>query len=199
MQKVFTGYENVKDRRNTKLRKETYSVKCPQRFVFGDPLYFEEFKGKKLESLTADYSPPQGFVARVVLEEKAMEEYPDFMERTMTLYMAPEKTIQTYLDGMMYKGQEISGKEIGVDTACYLIRVDGRSDEIKTGGDGYWGACQEFRHEHNGRQFLDAIIVTVVIPEFEDWNSMEHLAGYFFEDRKPLSSQEAAEPQMKLE
>ena len=181
------------------MRKETYSAKCPQRFVFGDPLYFEEFKGKKLESLTADYSPPQGFVARVVLEEKAMEEYPDFMERTMTLYMAPEKTIQTYMDGMMYKGQEISEKEIGVDTACYLISVDGRSDEIKTGGDGYWGACQEFRHEHNGRQFLDAVIVTVVIPEFEDWNSMEHLAGYFFEDMKPFSSLEAAEPQMKLE
>lgn len=193
------GNEIVGNRRNIRLRKETYSVKCPQRFVFGDPLYFEEFKGKKLASLIADYKPPKGFDARIVLEEKEMEEYPDFMERTMTLYMASEKTIQTYVDGLMYKGQEISEKEIGVDTACYLINVDGRSDEIKTGGDGYWGACQEFRHEHNGRQFLDAIIVTVVIPEFETWNSMERLAGYFFEEMKPLSSPEAAEPQMKLQ
>lgn len=98
----------------------------------------------------------------------------------------------------MYKGQDISVKEIGVDTASYLINVDGRSDEMKTGGDGYWGECQEFRHKQNGRQYLDAIIVTVVIPEFEDWSGMEGLAGYFFEDMKPLSSQEVAEPQMKM-
>lgn len=76
------------------MRKKTYSVKCPKRFVFGDPLYFEEFKGEKLEGLVADYQPPKGFAARVVLEEKTIEEYPDFMERIITLYMAPEKTIQ---------------------------------------------------------------------------------------------------------
>ena len=181
------------------MRKETYSVKCPQRLVFGDPSYFEEFKGEKLEELVADCQPPKGFDARVVLEEKAVEEYPDFMEHTMTLYMAPGKTIQTYMDGFMYKGQELTEKEIGVDTACCLLNVDGRSDEIDTGGDGCWGRCQEFCHEHNGRQFLDAIIVTVVIPEFEDFDSMKELAGYFFEDRKLLSSPEAAEPQMKLE
>lgn len=181
------------------MRKETYSVKCPQRFVFGDPSYFKNFKGEKLQSLIAYYKPPTGFDARIVLEEQEMEEYPDFMERTMTLYMAPEKLIQTYVDGMMYKGQEILEKQIGVDTACYLIHVDGRSSKIKTGGDGYWGACRELRHNKNGRQFLDAIIVAVVIPEFETWNSMERLAGYFFEDMKPLSSPEAAEPQMKLE
>lgn len=196
---VFTGYENVIDRRNTGLRKEIYAVKCPQRFVFGDPFYFEEFKGKKLESLVADYKPPKGFDARLVLEEKAMEEYPDFMERTMTLYMAPEKNIQTYVDGWMYKGQDLSVKEIGVDTACYLMDVDGRSDEIKTGGDGYWGECHEFRHKQNGRQLLDAITVTVVMPDFEDWNGMERLAGYFFEDRELLPSQEAEGSQMKLE
>lgn len=196
---VFTSYENVRDRRNAGLRKKTYSVKCPKRFVFGDPFYFDEFEGEKLEGLVADYQPPRGFDARVVLEEKAMEEYPDFIERTMTLYMAPEKTIQTYVDGLMYEGQDISVKEIGVDTASYLIDVDGRSDEIKTDGDGYWGECQEFWHKQNGRQFLDAVTVTVVVPEFEDWSGMERLAGYFFEEMKLLSSQEAAEPQMKLE
>lgn len=36
------GNEIVGNRRNIRLRKETYLVKCPQRFVFGDPLYFEE-------------------------------------------------------------------------------------------------------------------------------------------------------------
>lgn len=95
------------------MRKETYSVKCPQRFIFGDPRYFEEFKGEKLESLVVDYSPPSFYEARVVLEEKQMDEYPDFMERTMTLYMAPQRTIQTYVDGCMYKGQEQIVRNIG--------------------------------------------------------------------------------------
>lgn len=83
--------------------KEIYSVKCPKRFVFGDPFYFEDFKGEKLASLIADYRPPQGFAARLVLMEDKMEDYPDFMDRTMTLYMAPEETIQTYVDGFKYK------------------------------------------------------------------------------------------------
>lgn len=122
------------------MRKETYSVKCPQRFVFGDPYYFTRFEGEKLRSLIVDYRPPQGFEARIVLEENILEEYPDFMKRTMTLYTAPAHTIQTYADGMMYKGQDTSIKEIGVDTACYLIEVDGRSETLKTGGDGYWGS-----------------------------------------------------------
>ena len=33
------------------MKKEIYSVKCPKRVQFGDPLYFEEYKGKKLASL----------------------------------------------------------------------------------------------------------------------------------------------------
>lgn len=77
------------------MRKETCSIKCPRRFVFGDPSYFEKVKGEKLQSLIACYKLPKGFDPRIVLEE-----YPDFKERTMTLYMAPEKTIQTYVDVM---------------------------------------------------------------------------------------------------
>ena len=30
--------------------KETYKVKCPERIVFGDPLYFREFEGEQEES-----------------------------------------------------------------------------------------------------------------------------------------------------
>lgn len=70
-----------------------------------------------------------------------MEEYSNFMERIMSLYMAPEKTIQTYVDGLMYKEQKISEKEIGVDTACYLINVDGLFNERKQAAMDNWGAC----------------------------------------------------------
>lgn len=58
--------------------KETYSVKLPKHIVFGDPWYFEEYNGEKLDSLVVDMNPPSRFQARVVLEEVPDEEYPDF-------------------------------------------------------------------------------------------------------------------------
>lgn len=34
--------------------KEIYKVQTPKRIVFGDPLYFEEFSGARLEQLVVD-------------------------------------------------------------------------------------------------------------------------------------------------
>ena len=56
------------------MKKEIYSVKCPKRVQFGDPLYFEEYKGKKLASLVADCTPPRNFVAKVVLTEEPVRD-----------------------------------------------------------------------------------------------------------------------------
>lgn len=42
------------------------------------------------------------------------------------------------MDEKMYASQKIEQKEIGVDSARYLIDVDGRYEDIRTGGDGYW-------------------------------------------------------------
>ena len=36
------------------MRKETYKIKCPKHIVFGDPLYFEEYKGERLKKLVVD-------------------------------------------------------------------------------------------------------------------------------------------------
>ena len=51
------------------MRKETYKIKCPKHIVFGDPLYFEEYKGELLKKLVVDYEVPAKFdTARLVLE-----------------------------------------------------------------------------------------------------------------------------------
>lgn len=181
------------------MKKEIYSVKCPKRFLFGDPMYFEEFKGKKLAGLVADCKPPGNFAAKVVLAEEPMEEYPDEMSRTMTVYMAPEETIDTYVDGCMYKGQEVTEKEIGVDTAKYLINVDGHYEEIHTGGDGYWGNYLEFSRGKGRNRILDAMTVSVCMPEFEDFESMKRLANYFFSDVQLLEAPDHQTGQMKME
>lgn len=181
------------------MKKEIYSVKCPKRIQFGDPMYFEEFKGKKLASLVADCKPPHNFVAKVVLTEEPIEEYPDEMSRVMTIYMAPEKTIDTYVDGCMYKGQEVTEKEIGVDTAKYLINVDGHYEEIHTGGDGYWGNYLEFSRGQGANRILDAMTVSVCMPEFEDFESMKRLTSYFFSDTQLLEVPDCQTGQMKME
>ena len=69
--------------------KETYYVKLPKHIVFGDPWYFEEYSGEKLDSLVVDMNPPSHFQARVVLEAVQDEKYPDAMLHTLCLYMAP--------------------------------------------------------------------------------------------------------------
>lgn len=181
------------------MRKEIYSVKCPKQVQFGDPMYFEEYEGRKLENLVVDCKPPRGFVAKVVLVEEPMKEYPDEMSRTMTLYMAPKETIDTYVDGYMYEGQDVKEKEIGVDTAKYLLHVDGRYEEIHTGADGYWGNHLEFSRGQGKSRILDAITVSVCMPEFEDFESMKRLTGYIFLDAQLLAEPDSQTEQIKME
>lgn len=126
------------------VKKEIYVVDCPTHILFGDPMYFEHFEGQKLDRLVVDCKVPKNFVARVVLQEQPIEDLPGEMLDTMTLYMAPERTISTYMDGYCYKGQEVEQKEIGVDTVTYLFEVDGRYEEFNTEGDGYWGKAVNF-------------------------------------------------------
>lgn len=156
------------------MKKEIYSVNCPKHIQFGDPMYFECFEGEKLSRLVADYSPPENFEARVVLEENGVE------DSKMIFYLALKGTINTYLDGYKYKVQEQKGKGIGVDTAAYLLIIDGKEEEISTGADGYWGDCQEFSHTHKGKEILDAVIITVYMPEFENLTDMRGRMHYFF-------------------
>ena len=80
--------------------KEIYKVQTPKRIVFGDPLYFEEFSGARLEQLVVDVQPPEAFGARVVLREFSAAEAPDTLIRTMEVYLAPEEDMDIYLRGM---------------------------------------------------------------------------------------------------
>ncbi|WP_455436154.1 hypothetical protein [Hungatella hathewayi] len=166
------------------MKREVYSVKCPSHIQFGDPIYFERFDEEKLSRLVGDYKPSKDFEARVVLEENGIE------DSKMVLYLARNGLIDTYMKGYMYETQKQRGKLIGVDTAAYLLNIDGRTDVIDTGGDGYWGDCQEFYHTHKGKEFLDAVIITVIMPEFENFASMKGRLQYFFKDISPISDQE---------
>ncbi len=173
--------------------KETYCVTTPRKLVFGDPWYFEQYSGEKLARLVVDLEPPAHFAARVVLEEKPFEsgafeneffeDDPEFMMRTMTIFLAPKATIETYMKDMIYESQEEVQKSIGVDTARYYLRIDDCDETIHTGGDGCWGDYLELRRTSpSGQPILDAAIVTVVMSEYETMESMWERLNYFFAD-----------------
>lgn len=149
-------------------------------------MYFERFEGQKLERLVVDCKVPKNFVARVVLREQPIEGLPGEMLDTMTLYMAPERTISTYMDGYCYKGQEVEQKEIGVDTVTYLFEADGRYEEFNTEGDGYWGESREFSRIRDGRSIIDAAVITVCMPETRGFEDMRRLVHYFFQGAQLL-------------
>ena len=161
--------------------KETYAVKLPKHIVFGDPLYFEEFEGEKLKNLVVDFKPPRYFEAKVVLEETPYDEMPDEMSRTMTIFLAPAKTMGVYLNDMIFESQDETCKEIGVDTAQYYIKVDNNEDTIRTGGDGFWGCYMELNRNVKGHRILDAAIISICMPEDETFDSMRERVHYFFE------------------
>lgn len=170
------------------VKKEIYVVDCPTHIRFGDPMYFERFEGQKLDRLVVNCKVPKNFVARVVLREQPIEGLPGEMLDTMTLYMAPERTISTYMDGYCYKGQGVEQKEIGVDTVTYLFEADGRYEEFNTEGDGYWGESREFSRIRDGRSIIDAAVITVCMPETRGFEDMRRLVHYFFQGAQLLET-----------
>lgn len=172
------------------LRQEEFRVDCPRRIVVGDPSYFEEFSGERLKRLTASYTPPRFFEARVLLTEVEYSDFPGEKLCGMSVYMAPKETIETYAEGMMYEGQEVSTKEIGVDTAQYLMIVDGQSDTIHTGGDGYWGRCEEYSRKIGNKKYVDAIAIHLSMPEFDSYEIVKQRMQYFFNGIRPVEKQE---------
>ena len=83
--------------------------------------------------------------------------------------------------------QKIDGKSIGVDTARYYLSIDGRDDIIRTGADGWWGSFEEYYRENGKGRISNAVVLTVAIPEEQDFNWMKQMAGYFFEDMQPVT------------
>ena len=169
------------------MRKEVYKVLCPKHIMFGAPSYFEDFKGAQRKKLTVDYRPPKHFdCARLVLKEEENQEYPEYIERSMTLYLSPHDEIETYTEGMKYRSQELAEKMIGVDRCCYYLKVDDQEAAITTTGDGWWGNFDELYRRDGKTRISDCVMIEIAMPEDQDFNDMKRMAEYFFKDMEPL-------------
>lgn len=170
--------------------KETYKVKSPKRLAFGDPLYFEQERGERLKELVADITPPNFFAARVVIEETTVEGLPGDFGRLMTIYLARERTIKTYMQQMYYENQKVTERPIGVDSASYRIQIDDRKETIYTGGDGYWGSLTEYSWQTGDREVLDCCEVRIVMPNHVDMGEMRRYLYHFFEEVEQIENVE---------
>lgn len=178
------------------MRSEIYEIQRPKHIVFGDPMYFAEFKGEKLAKLVVDYAPPPHFTAKLRLQEQKEDGYTLL---DMELWLAPSKTIGVYMDGMQYESQQMSEKEIGVDSASYRIEVDGRSDTIHTGGDGYWGNYMELSRQIGDIKICDAVHIMIGIPEGYDFEEMKKLAQSLFGPMQKIDVDQQSKNEIKID
>lgn len=170
--------------------KETYKVKCPKNILFGDPMCFDNYTGAKLKKLVVNTKVPKYFdAARVVIEELPNEYDPDEMIYNMAIYLSPNQNIDVYLGGKMYSIQECFSKDIGVDTASYLIDVDDQYDEFHTNSDGYWGNYIEYFRKINGKKVVDAIIINIDMSFYgQSMDNMRRYLNYFFKDVEQIEN-----------
>lgn len=108
------------------LRRELFRVKCPKRIVAGDPYYFETVPPERLKKLVADYILPKSYEARLVLSQYEMHDFGVYQTNAVQIYLAQGKDVDVYAAEKMYADQHINRRKIGVDTARYIIGIDGR-------------------------------------------------------------------------
>lgn len=103
-------------------------------------------------------------------------------ESRASMHQRIDRQYDALLEGCVYEGQEVNDRRIGVDTAKYLIDVDGAFDEIHTGADGHWGNHLKIGRNINGNEIVDCEIIRIYMPEEETMDSMRQRFRYFFSD-----------------
>lgn len=181
--------------KSTLLEQKVYEVKTPKTIIFGDPMYFEDFEDdpKRLKSLIAELKLTKNqiaqFVSRVVIKNERFEDEGfEFDSISMNIYIAPSEHIGTYMNDQYYKVQKETTKDIGVDSACYLLQVDDNYDEFRTGADGYWGCHTTYSRTINGKKHVDAHIVSITMTEDLSMEDVEQYLKYFFKDTKEIEN-----------
>lgn len=179
------------------LRKEVFKIKCPKRITIGDPYYFETVSPAKLKELVADYKPPHFYEGKIILTESEMLGLSEGKFNSVEIYMAPKETMETYIRGYMYEGQEVVQKPIGVDTAKYFMEIDGRRESFHTGADGYWGDVYEYRHIENQKVQVDGVLIAMTMPDYMSYETVKNAMNYLFEDMQSLQQERMVKKSQK--
>lgn len=166
------------EKERTNLKQVNSLVNMPNSITIGDPSYFDDeyaikytynkrFRGKSnwkcyLELLEDNV---------VYLPDDYCKEEMEMEDRYIKMYLAyDEKMLDLLKEGKMYSRQKIKTTEIGVDTASYILEINGEGDCVKTGGDGCWGSVVEY---YTGTK-LEAIKIELGLPSDYGKSFEEH-------------------------
>mgnify|MGYP004546947613 CR=1 FL=1 len=116
---------------------------------------------------------------------------------SIEIYMAPRETMETYIQGYMYEGQEVVQKPIGVDTAKYFMEIDGRRESFHTGADGYWGDVYEYRHTENQKVQVDGVLIVMTMPDYMSYENVKNTMDYLFEDMRLIQQEQIEKKSQK--
>ena len=141
--------------------------------------YFKNYKDRpgERDRLVVNYTPLQSFAAGVVLQEKEETDSSEGVQKFLVFYFAPEEDIDTYMDEKMYSLQKVFQREILVDTACYVIGIEGRHEVWHTGVNGVCGIFTEYYREEDGEKVTDAGILLIAAPDSVTFEDIERTFG----------------------
>lgn len=159
-------------------------VVMPKKLYIGDPMYFEEYEGAKLNKLVynKNYRGKSDWVGFVKLTQK--EDSFEFEGKEITyqdieidICFAPnQKLLEIFKRGNILHSHKEKPLDIGVDTACYVIGINDNEIKINTMGDGCWGQVLEV---YNGSK-LDGIMINLSTGEYNDLNRLKSDLEYLF-------------------
>ena len=92
------------------------------------------------------------------------------------------------MENMMYQGQKVTVKNIGIDSPEYRLKIDQQEITMQTDGDGYWGAMHEYYRMLDGRKYQDAVLVEVLVPDSETMENLRQYVNYFFKEVEQIEN-----------
>ena len=174
----------------TVINEKRFTVKPFKSVRIGDPMYFDEIAAgspnKTLKKLTCDFGkiPFSNRTAGVRVRQIAYD-YNDegtditVMGTEMVFYSVKNTPLGSKIADVELRGEYmptiIKDKyELGCDTACFEISVDGNDTTMHTGADGYYGYAHHYKNN-------DAYVFSIFLDEDAmTYSQMVEYVSYLF-------------------
>ena len=174
----------------TILSEKTYDIKPFSRVKIGDPLYFEEMENgstnENLRTLTCDIDniTTSNRKAGARIRKLKCDYHDEDMDYDdvyyeLTFYTArktdvAEKIVEAELNGEYYVDLLKESRDLGCDTAEFIMWIDDNFSSIHTLADGHYGNMS--RYKYNSVYVFNIVLNENAI----SWDKMEQMVKQFF-------------------
>ena len=156
------------------LKKAEGVISMPKKITIGDPMYFEDGKGLEYTYSKAFRGKSDWACAIEIADNfitcppnEFFKETLEYNDVSFKIYLAyDEKMLSLLKEGKRYTRQKEKVTELGVDSASYIINVNGVEELIRTGGDGSIGyVCEYFT-----KSKLEGVIIEATLSDYTGYN-----------------------------